>query len=178
MLTATNGPITGFQVGAGNLPPGLTLSNSGTISGTPTTAGTYTSYITATNANGTGSPTTMTITVVLPPPPTANGQSLSTALWDRAFNHPDGRTDPSNLPLTYSVVAGPAHGNLRGTALSVTYTPASGYSGTDSFTFKANNGYLDSNVATISIAVGAPPLTLTPNKFATAIQPTSATTRM
>jgi hypothetical protein len=35
----------------------------------------------------------------------------------------------------------------------LTYTPASGYSGPDSFTFKANDGTVDSNTATVSITV-------------------------
>jgi hypothetical protein len=37
----------------------------------------------------------------------------------------------------------------------VTYTPATGYSGTDSFTFKVNDGSLDSAVATVSIGVSS-----------------------
>jgi len=56
--------------------------------------------------------------------------------------------------LTYSVVANPAHGTLSGTAPAVTYTPTVGYTGADSFTFKANNGS-DSNIATASITVQA-----------------------
>jgi len=55
--------------------------------------------------------------------------------------------------LTYSVVDGPAHGTLTGTAPNLTYTPASGYSGPDSFTFIANDGLNDSNTATVSIDV-------------------------
>src|SRR5206468_7975667 len=58
-------------------------------------------------------------------------------------------------PLTYTVVSGPAHGTLSGTAPIVTYTPAANYNGTDSFTFKASDGALDSNVATVSITVTA-----------------------
>ena len=54
--------------------------------------------------------------------------------------------------LTYSVMSNPAHGTLSGSAPNLTYTPTSGYSGADSFTFKANNG-TDSNVATVSINV-------------------------
>src|SRR5204862_216367 len=38
---------------------------------------------------------------------------------------------------------------------AVTYTPAVNYSGPDSFTFKANDGTLDSNVAIVSITVNA-----------------------
>src|SRR5262249_22013356 len=37
----------------------------------------------------------------------------------------------------------------------VTYTPAANYNGPDSFTFKANDGTVDSNVATVTITVDA-----------------------
>jgi VCBS repeat-containing protein len=52
-------------------------------------------------------------------------------------------------------VAGPEHGNLSGTGANLTYTPAENYHGPDSFTFKANDGELDSNVATVDITVTA-----------------------
>jgi hypothetical protein len=57
--------------------------------------------------------------------------------------------------LTYTVVTNPAHGTLTGTAPNLTYTPTTGYTGADSFTFKANDGKVDSNVATVSITVEA-----------------------
>ena len=62
-------------------------------------------------------------------------------------------TDAENDPLSYVVVTQPAHGSLSGTAPNITYTPSAGYSGTDSFTFKANDSQLDSNIATINITV-------------------------
>ena len=55
--------------------------------------------------------------------------------------------------LTYTVVTGPTHGMLTGTAPNLTYVPNANYSGSDSFTFKANDGITDSNVATVSITV-------------------------
>ena len=58
--------------------------------------------------------------------------------------------------LTYSVVTGPAHGVLTGTAPNLTYAPNAGYSGSDSFTFKANDGISDSNIATVGITVHGP----------------------
>src|SRR5205814_7626912 len=57
--------------------------------------------------------------------------------------------------LTYTIVAGPAHGTLSGTAPALTYTPAANYNGPDSFTFKANDGSLDSNIATVTITIAA-----------------------
>ena len=62
-------------------------------------------------------------------------------------------TDADNNPLTYSIVTGPANGSLIGAAPTVTYTPNPGYYGPDSFTFRANDGSADSNVATVSISV-------------------------
>src|ERR1051325_833125 len=77
-------------------------------------------------------------------------------------------TDPNNDPLTYSIVTPPAHGTLSGTAPNLTYNPALDYVGPDSFTFKANDGTLDSNVATVSITIGESPVandqTVTLNK--------------
>src|SRR5207244_1814195 len=47
------------------------------------------------------------------------------------------------------------HCSTDGTAPNLTYTPAANYNGPDSFTFKANDGELDSNLATVSITVNA-----------------------
>ncbi len=67
-------------------------------------------------------------------------------------------TDPDGDALTYAIVASPAHGALSGTPPAVTYTPAAGYFGSDTFTFKANDGVLDSNVATLSLRVDGRPV--------------------
>jgi hypothetical protein len=52
------------------------------------------------------------------------------------------------------VTSGPLHGTLTGDAPNLTYTPAANYNGTDSFTFNATDGYLDST-AVVSITVTA-----------------------
>lgn len=67
-----------------------------------------------------------------------------------------GATD-SDLPpqtLTFSTTSNPTHGTLGIIAGNqVTYTPAANYNGPDSFTFKANDGTVDSNTATVDITV-------------------------
>lgn len=65
--------------------------------------------------------------------------------------------DADNDILSYSVVSGPAHGSLSGTAPNLTYTPTSGYTGSDSFIFQANDGLANSNQGTVSITVAAQP---------------------
>lgn len=66
-------------------------------------------------------------------------------------------------PLTLAIVGTPpAHGTLGAidqAAGTVLYTPVAGYAGPDSFSYKANDGALDSNTATVSLSVvGAPPV--------------------
>jgi PKD repeat protein len=87
-------------------------------------------------------------------PPVAAGQSR-TAAEDTALTVTLSATDIDGDALTYAVATGPAHGTLSGTAPNLTYTPAANYNGPDSFTFVANDGTVDSNVATVSITVTA-----------------------
>ncbi len=64
-------------------------------------------------------------------------------------------SDLDGDPLTFSVVTGPCHGCLSGTAPNLLYTPNANFNGSDSFTFKVNDGTADSDVATVSIMVTA-----------------------
>ena len=64
-------------------------------------------------------------------------------------------TDKDEDALTYSIVSNPLHGTVSITGAVVTYSPASNYNGADSFTFKANDGSLDSNTSLVSISVSA-----------------------
>ena len=65
-------------------------------------------------------------------------------------------TDADHNALTAKLVSSTSHGNLTLNADgSFTYTPFANYNGPDSFTYKANDGTSDSNVATVSIAVSA-----------------------
>jgi hypothetical protein len=72
-----------------------------------------------------------------------------------------GDWDADRDPLTAVLVAGPAHGSL--TLLpngSLTYTPDGEFHGTDTFTYRAHDGSVGGNVATVTINVfaGAGPL--------------------
>src|SRR6266496_624680 len=80
-ITATNSPT---SYGATGLPPGLTLetpppsSKLGLIDGTPTTAGTYTVHLSATNGGGTGTKD-VTFTIINPPPPHTFPTAIATS---------------------------------------------------------------------------------------------------
>ncbi|NSY93887.1 autotransporter domain-containing protein [Agrobacterium tumefaciens] len=89
--------------------------------------------------------------------------------------------DSSDNMIALDVTGGPAtsvavatqasHGTATASGLSITYTPAAGYSGPDSFTYTASNIDGTSAEATVSITVAAAPPTLTgitPNTGTTA----------
>ena len=104
-------------------------------------------------------------------PPVANDQSVTTEPGTPKSITLTA-TDPENDPLTYSIGTNPTHGALSGTPPNVTYTPYyAGFSGPDSFTFKANDGQEDSNPATVSITVGSnnPPVASNPPHVTTAV---------
>lgn len=75
--------------------------------------------------------------------------------------------DPSNLTLTFSTVTSPTNGAVSGiSGADFTYTPSTDYEGTDSFTYKANNGSNDSETdATVSITIAPAAGTLTNGTF-------------
>ncbi len=85
-------------------------------------------------------------------PPVADSQSVVTE-EDMAVGVTLSGSDPDGSPLTYTLVTQPLHGNLSGTAPDLTYTPAANFNGSDSFTFKVNDGTVDSNIATVTITV-------------------------
>ncbi|HYH98103.1 Ig-like domain-containing protein, partial [Hyalangium sp.] len=62
-------------------------------------------------------------------------------------------TDSDGDTLTFTVVSGPAHGTLSGTAPHLTYAPAPNFHGSDSFTFRASDGTADSSVAPVTLTV-------------------------
>lgn len=65
-------------------------------------------------------------------------------------------TDAEGNALSVGLVAGALHGTVTLDADgSFTYTPAPGYSGSDSFTYRASDGGAYSNTVTVSIAVAA-----------------------
>src|SRR5207248_2254012 len=86
--------------------------------------------------------------------PVANAQSVTTN-----EDNPKAITltgsDPDGDALTYTITSNLSHGTLSGTAPNVTYTPGTDYNGSDSFTFKVNDGTTNSDETTVLITVVA-----------------------
>jgi hypothetical protein len=151
-----------------DFPMGGTFTNAGTVTAvsgstasiTPTALAPFTQYewqMTVTNAGGktrTGPVWAFTTGAngAINQPPTAHDQAVSTP-EDSAASILLSGADPENDPLGYSVISGPAHGTLSGSAPALTYHPHANYNGADSVTFRINDGQANSNLATVSIAV-------------------------
>ncbi|MGH8402885.1 MAG: Ig-like domain-containing protein, partial [Gammaproteobacteria bacterium] len=95
--------------------------------------------------------------------PVASGESLTTYAGQTLSGQLSAVASNGHA-LTYTAVAQPAHGTLTLTASSgaFTYTPTSGFTGSDSFTFNANDGTSNSNTASVALSVKAVPVTQAP----------------
>ncbi len=81
-------------------------------------------------------------------------------------------TDVDSPLLVYSIVSNGAKGTATITnpvTGAYTYTPNANANGSDSFTFKANDGLLDSNTGTISVTITIPPINNPPVITSTAV---------
>ncbi|HEY0660566.1 MAG TPA: putative Ig domain-containing protein [Lysobacter sp.] len=115
---------------------------------------------TATNSAGTSAPATVTITVAAPPPPIANPVSATVAYGSGA--NPITLNITGGTPTSVAIGTAPANGTAIASGTSITYQPAAGYAGPDSFTYTATNVGGTSAPATVTITVTAPTITLAP----------------
>lgn len=140
----------------------LTLDPNGSFTYTPNNnfSGTDTFTYRASDGEATSAVTTVTITVTGEnDAPTAANDSYSTGdnntLTTTAANGVLANdTDPENDALTAQIVTNVASGTLTLNANgSFTYVPASGFTGNVTFTYRASDGSLTSNTATVTITV-------------------------
>jgi Bacterial Ig domain/Calcineurin-like phosphoesterase len=101
-------------------------------------------------------------------PPVAYDQTVSTQK-DTPVAINLNASDEDGDALSYQIVSSPSHGSLSGNTPNLTYTPNLSYKGLDSFSFKANDGTEDSNIATVTVNVTSGSentllLTVTPNQ--------------
>jgi len=62
-------------------------------------------------------------------------------------------SDVDGDSLSYNIVSGPSDGGLSGSGSSRTYTPDADFNGQDTFTYRCNDGTVNSNTATVTITV-------------------------
>ncbi|MBL0721504.1 MAG: cadherin domain-containing protein [Sulfurovum sp.] len=84
--------------------------------------------------------------------PTATAQSIT--VDEDTSNNPITLAGTDGDTLSFIVETQPTHGTLDISALPIVkYTPTADYFGSDSFTFKVNDGTVDSSSATVTITV-------------------------
>ncbi|MBF0615152.1 MAG: SUMF1/EgtB/PvdO family nonheme iron enzyme [Magnetococcales bacterium] len=144
---------TARQANGSALPSWLRFSSSTrTFSGTPPAyASTLNIQVTANDGRGGTVSDTFVIAFSNRAPVAAN-DSLSVTPG-QAVGDTLTATDADRNSLTYRIVDNPAKGqvNLNASTGAFTYTPNSGAIGTDTFTFRANDGRVDSNLATVTV---------------------------
>ena len=86
--------------------------------------------------------------------PVASAQSTTTP-EDTARAITLAGSDLDGDPLTFTIVAQPSNGTLTGTPPNISYQPAANFSGTDTFTFRVNDGITNSLPATVTVTVNA-----------------------
>ena len=170
-LTATGGttPYT-WSVNAGTLPPGITLSSSGVLSGTPTTTGSYPFSVNVIDANNGIATASITLVVgaglslTFGTPPT--GQ-VGVAYTD-TLTATGGTT-----PYTWSVSAGtlPAGITLNASTGVLAGTPTAG--GTSNFTIKVTDAAAQTATQATSITILAGALTVAASASAATTTPGS-----
>ena len=108
---------------------------------------------------------TITVTAVDRPPTAADDRFVTmqdTPLFVAAAGVLGNDSDPDGDPLAAALVSGPAHGTLTLTPDGAfTYTPAPGFTGDDTFTYRATDRRLSSAPATVTVHVApkaAPPV--------------------
>ncbi|HXU34381.1 MAG TPA: Ig-like domain-containing protein [Thermoanaerobaculia bacterium] len=110
---------------------------------------------TVSDGEATSAPARVSISVAsVNDPPVANAGSLSTD-EDTAGSIVLSGSDVEGSALSFAIVAAPAHGTLSGTAPNLVYTPATNFTGADSFTFTVSDGEATSAPATVSISVAS-----------------------
>lgn len=135
---------------------GTGASRSVVLTPAPDQTGSTVITLTVTDGGGLIAQTLYTLTVnPVNDAPVALAQNLGVL-----FNTPKSltlnATDVEGDALTYSPSA-PSHGSISGTPPQLIYTPTTGFAGTDSFTFTADDGPLTSVPATVTLTIDTTP---------------------
>lgn len=162
VATGGRGPYR-FSVTGGSLPPGIALSATGEITGTPTTVGQYDATVSITDASR---PTPLTVSVslklpVLAPPVSITTGSLAGGTLGTAYSATLSATG-GTAPYTWTVTAGSLPAGLTlATSGLLSGTPTS--AGTSTFTVTAADASSPSQSTTrqLTLVVTSAPLEIT-----------------
>lgn len=163
-------PYTSFARDTGNLPPGIVLSPTGVLSGTPTAVGSYTSSISAFDSStGTGpyrDATAFTMVVSAAPPIVIAPTTLPDAGVATAYSTALTATGGNSGPYTFAVTAGALPAGLTlATTGTLSGTPTAG--GTFNFTVRATDSASNTGSRAYALVVSAPTISIAPTTLPT-----------
>lgn len=150
-----------WRVVSGSLPPGLSLSSSGTLSGTPTATGTASFTVTAQDQAGLSAEQTLTLTV--PALQVTTTSPLPTAYVQSSYDYPLSASG-GEPPYTWALASGstlPPGLSLSSSGI-LSGTPSS--AGTYTFAVEAKDAEspAETATATLTLTVNPQPISLTP----------------
>ena len=147
-------------------PNGVAVNNGNSVSYTPNPDFNGTDSFSYTVSDGQGNTATAGVSVSVTPvndapaaSDDAHGMTQDTTLDVAAPGVLANDADVDGDALSAALVSGPAHASGPGGSFifnpdgSFSYKPDAGFVGTDSFTYRANDGTADSNVATVTITI-------------------------
>ncbi len=147
----------------------LTLNTDGSFTYTPNSAFSGTDSFIYKASDGTSDSAVTTVDLTVTPASTNHAPTSVADTYRTGVSTPlvisagsgvlANDTDSDNDPLTATLVAGASHGTLTLNADgSFQYTPSTGFRGTDTFTYKANDGKADGSTTTVTLQVNNPPI--------------------
>ncbi|GAB3102786.1 putative Ig domain-containing protein [Lysobacter terrae] len=155
-LTASGGTSPySYALVSGSLPVGIGLSSSGAFSGTPTTAGSYTFSVSATDTLGFSGTQGYTVTIAESVPVAVNDAATTLGATPATVAV---TTNDTGVITSIAVATAPAHGTATVSGLNIVYTASAGYSGNDTFTYQAIGPGGTSAPATVTITINPMPV--------------------
>lgn len=155
-LTASGGtaPYT-YTLSSGALPPGLSVTSGGELSGSPASEGAFTFTVMATDALGFSGTATFNV-VIGPDAPQAVGDVATTI-----GGHPVTIAVTGNdigAISSVEIVQTPGHGTATVSGNVIDYTAETSFSGTDTFTYRVHGPGGTSSPAAVTINVNPRPI--------------------
>ncbi|HEY4145790.1 putative Ig domain-containing protein [Pinirhizobacter sp.] len=139
-----------YAVTSGALPGGLSLSSTGTLTGTPTATGNFNFSVASTDSHNFQVVQAYSAAIGQPAPIVVNSTATVNANGSQSIPVTNGDTGPiTSLAITQQ----PAHGTATVNGLTIVYTPAHDYFGSDSLKYTATGPGGTSSVATVTITV-------------------------
>jgi len=160
-FTATTSGYPAPSLAASGLPPGITFTDNGngtgTLAGTPTTAGTYQVTLTAVSPYTTGVTQALTITVEQPPAITSAASATFTTGTAGTFMVTTTGSPTPALTESGALPSGVTFTDNRNGTATLAGTPASGSTGSYPITITANNGVSPNATQVFTLTVNAAP---------------------